>query len=248
MIDALKAEFRKLVTVRSTYAIIAISLAIVALFAGFGEGFRGSAQYLANTPGLLASESRNAIVFVGLILAFAGLLLMGHEYRFTTIMYTLTAQNRRYKVLLAKFIAISTFAVITSLLVAAFSPLCTVIGAALHGHEIGPQVFDYWSVLWRCVFCGWGYAIYAFILVAIMRNQVGAIVTFLLIPLVGENILGLLLKGNMKYLPFTALQSVVQPSGLGNHTTVTQASLTVLGYMAVGLVVGTVLFWRRDAN
>jgi len=248
MIPALKAEFRKLLTVRSTYGIIAISLAIVALFAGFGEGFRGSTQYLLHTPGLLASESYSAIVFVGLVLAFAGLLLMGHEYRFTTIMYTLTSQNRRYKVLLAKFIAISTFAALMTLLITFFSPLCTIIGAHLHGHQIGPQTFDYWSVIWRCLFCGWGYAIYAFVLVAIMRNQIGAIVTFLLVPLVGENIFTLLFKHYAKYLPFTSLQSIVQPTGLGNHTTVGQASATVLVYIAIGLVVSTLLFWRRDAN
>jgi ABC-type transport system involved in multi-copper enzyme maturation permease subunit len=248
MIPALKAEFRKLVTVRSTYGIIAAALVIVALFAGFGEGFRGSTQYLLNTPDLLASESRSAIVFVGLVLAFAGLLLMGHEYRYTTIMYTLTTQNRRYKVLLAKLVAISTFALATTLLVTFFSPLCTIIGAHLHGHQIGPQTFDYWSVIWRCLFCGWGYALYAFMLAAIMRNQIGAIVTFLLVPLVGENILTLLLKNNAKYLPFTALQSVVQPSGLGNHTTVTQASVAVLAYVAVGLLASFVLFWKRDAN
>lgn len=247
MIADLKAEFRKLLTVRSTYFIVGATLLIVMLFAGFISGFRAIPADL-HSPSLLADQSTNAVVFVGLILAFAGLLLMGHEYRYNTIMYTLTAANRRYKVLLAKLIAISVFALATSLIVTFFSPLCTIIGTHLHGYTISPQVYDYWSILWRCLLCGLGYALYAFILIAILRNQVGAIVTFLLFPLIGENILGLLLKNNVKYLPFTAVQSVAVPHNLGNHTDSGHEALVVLAYVVVGLIVSAVLFIRRDAN
>ena len=248
MIPTLKSEFRKLLTVRSTYFIVGIGLLIVAFFAGFVEGLRGDPTNLLKNSGLLVSESTNGIVFVGLILAFAGLLLAGHEYRYNTIMYTLTATNRRYKVLLAKLAAITVFAVVTSLLVTFFAPLCTIVGAHLAGKEIGPQTFHVWSVVWRSVFCGWGYAMYAFILMMVLRNQIGAIVTFLLVPLIGENILGLLLKSNIKYLPFNALQSVPAPAGLGNHTTSGHAASIVLVYVVVGLLASAILFSRRDAN
>jgi len=247
MIADLKAEFRKLLTVRSTYFIVIASLLIVALFAGLISGFKAAPSDLHSAK-LLAEQSTNAVVFVGLILAFAGLLLVGHEYRYNTIMYTLTATNRRYKVLLAKLIAVSTFAIITSLIVTFFSPLCTIIGTHLHGYTISPQTYDYWSILWRCLFCGWGYALYAFILITILRNQIGAIVTFLLVPLIGENILGLLLKHNIKYLPFTAVQAVAAPDNLGNHLNAGHEALVVLVYILVGLVLSTLLFIRRDAN
>jgi len=247
MMAALKSEFRKLLTVRSTYFIFVICLAIVALFAGLIEGYQSKPDALHN-PGMLASESTGAIVFVGLILAFAGLLLVGHEYRYNTIMYSLTAANRRTKVLLAKLIAVSVFALVCSLVITFFSPLCTIAGAALHGHHLSAQTYDVWSILWRCLFCGWGYTVYAFLLVVILRNQIGAIVTFLIVPLVGENILGLLLKNNTKYLPFTALQSVAAPNSLGNHASSGHQALVVLIYVVIGLIVGTVLFVRRDAN
>jgi ABC-type transport system involved in multi-copper enzyme maturation permease subunit len=247
MIPTLKAEFRKLLSVRSTYSIVIGALLLVVLFAGFIEGFRANPIAL-RSPSLLAGESTSAIVFVGLILAFAGLLLMGHEYRYNTVMYTLATANRRYKIILAKVIAVSVFAICTSLIVAFFSPLCTIVGAHLHGNSVGPQMFDYWSVIWRCAFCGWGYAIYAFALIAIMRNQVGAIVTFLMVPLIGENILGVLLKNNSKYLPFGALQSVASPAMTARGASSAHEALIVLVYVAVGLLVGTVLFVRRDAN
>jgi len=247
MIAELKAEFRKLLSVRSTYFIVAASLVIVMFFAGFVEGIRGNTAAL-QAPGLLESESTNAIVFVGLILAFAGLLLMGHEYRYNTIMYSLSSVNRRYKIVAAKFIAVSTFAIVTSLLVTFFSPLCTILGAHIQGATIGHQDYHVWSMVWRCVFCGWGYAAYAFILVAVLRNQIGAIVTYLLVPLIGENILGLLLKDNIKYLPFNALQSVVAPHSLGSHASSAHQAVVVLVYVAVGLALSLVLFVRRDAN
>jgi ABC-2 type transport system permease protein len=247
MLATLKSEFRKLLTIRSTYVNVIICLLIVALFAGFGSGFRGTPADMQHAD-YLASQSTSAVVFVGMILAFVGLLLAGHEYRYNTIMYTLTASNRRTKVLVAKLVAITAFALLASLLMAVFSPICTVVGAHLAGKHIGAQTFDVWSLLWRCLFCGWGYAMYAFILLLIIRNQIGAIVTYLLLPLLGENILMQLFKHSGQYLPFTALQSVVQPDALGNHTTSAHAAVVVLLYVLVGLVVSTILFVKRDAN
>lgn len=247
MLSTVRSEFRKLLTVRSTYFIVLISMAITAFFAGFIEVWHGDPGNLSR-PGLLASESTSAITFVGLILAFVGLLLAGHEYRYNTIMYTLTASNKRTKVLAAKFIAITAFALAASLLIMFFSPLCTIVGAHLAGKHIGPQTFHLWSTLWHCLFCGWGYAMYAFILLLILRNQIGAIVTFLLFPLLAENILMPLLHDNVKYLPFTAVQSVASPDNLGNHTSSGHAALVVLAYVVVGLAVSAVLFVRRDAN
>lgn len=247
MIPALKSELRKLITVRSTYANIVICLLIVGLFAGFGSGFRGAAADLRN-PRYLATQSTDALVFVGLIFAFVGLLLAANEYRYTTIMYTLTSVNRRLKVLATKFVIITLFAVLASVLIMFFSPLCTIVGAHLAGKHISPQTFDLWPVLWRCVLSGWGYSMYAFILLLIMRNQVGAIITFLLVPLVGENILIQLFKHIGNNLPFTAVQAVAEPNGLGNHASSGHEALIVVAYVVVGLIVSAILFLRRDAN
>lgn len=252
MLDAIRAEFRKLLTTRATYGIVIGSALIIMFLAGFVNGFHAQPMSL-NNPTLLADQSSGAITFVGLILAFAGLLLMGNEYRYNTIMYSLTTANKRYKVLLAKVIATSVFAFVVSLVVTFFSPFSTIVGAWLQGATIGAQQFDYWSIVWRCLFCGWGYAMYALILVTILRNQIGAIIVFLLTPLIGEGILSLWLKNNTKYLPFNALQSVAIPPvpdqpGISVTPAVTHAALTVLAYVAVGLIVALVLFQKRDAN
>jgi len=250
MLASLRSEFRKLLTVRSTYVIFVICLAIVGLFAGYGDGFKGAAATL-NNPGLLMEDSANAIVFVGLILAFAGLLLLGHEYRYNTIMYTLTSSPSRARSLLAKVLVVSVFAGVASLIMAFWSPLCVILGAHLHGHHLAAQHFDYWSVIWRCMFVGWGYAMYAFILIAILRNQIGAIVTFLLVPLIGETILGQIFKNTSKYYPFTSLQTVVMQHAEKGSVAVlspNKSALVALAYIAVGLLISFILFVRRDAN
>ena len=254
MLGTIMAEFRKLLTVRSTYFIVLISLAIVALFAGFGDGYKASAAYI-HSPGLLANESASAIVFIGIILALASLLLMGHEYRYNTIMHTLTAVNHRRKVLFAKFVAITLFALTTALIMTFFAPLCTIIGTHLANKHMAAQHFPAWTVLGHTLFVGWGYVMYAFIIVSIIRSQVGSIVTFLIIPLIGENIIGNIFKSTSKYLPFSSLQAVVHTEMLDSaQDTAQQVASTAHNiivascYIAVGLLVSYILFIRRDAN
>jgi len=250
MMSALKAEFRKLLSVRSTYFITLLAFVIVALFAGFGNGYRADTQNLHN-PALLANQSANAVLFAGIVLAFAGLLLLGHEYRYNTILYTLTSSNNRAKSLLAKVLTVTAFAIAASALIAFFSPLSTIVGANLAGKHMVTQVFPVGRILWQCVFVGWGYAMYAFILTAIIRSQVGSIVTFLLVPLIGEHIIMGIFSGSGKYLPFNNLQSVVNsllPRGADTSISTTHGVIVASTYIAVGLVVSFILFARRDAN
>ena len=246
MIDAIRSEFRKLFTVRTTYIYILFAMLIVALFAGFGEGFKASPALLKN-PGLLASEVTNAVGFVGIFAALAGLLLLAQEYRFNTIMYTLTASNSRTKVLVAKVFVVSIFAIGFTLLIGAFSPLCTLIGIHLQGSELVPQTLYYNDLLWRCLFYGWAYSMIALAIAAIVRHLVGSIVALLVFPAVVENILSLLLKGNDQYLPFRALGSVVG-MGMPGSLSPGKAAVTVGIYLVVLWLVAWVLFLRRDAN
>jgi ABC-type transport system involved in multi-copper enzyme maturation permease subunit len=247
MIDAIKSELRKLFTVRSTYFIILMCLVIIALFAGYGDGFK-IAKTSLHDPNWLVHESYSAITFAGLIAAFAGLLMFGHEYRYTSIMYTLTSSNSRLKSLVAKVLVVSKFALVMSIVFTFFAPLCAIVGIHLAGYSLTPQNFDVWQVLWRCMFVGWGYAMYAFVLVAIIRSQIGAIVAFLLVPLIGENIIGGIFKSTAKYLPFSSLQAVVPVMPAPGTASLQHNIVVSLSYIAAGLVVSAVLFARRDAN
>jgi ABC-type transport system involved in multi-copper enzyme maturation permease subunit len=246
MMHSLKAEFRKLYTVRSTYVLIAVSVIIIMLLAGYAEGVRATVLSL-RYPHMLEGESTSAVSLIGLLMAIAGMLLVGHEYRYNTIMYTLTSSNKRLKPFFAKVIVVSIFALLMGLFVTFFSPLSTIIGVRLSGHHLVHQNFNYFSIIWRCVFCVWGYAMYGLVLAYLIRSQVGTIVTYLLIPIIGETILGVLLKGNFQYLPFTGLQSVTSPR-VAQGITSGQGALVACLYIIVGLSVAAYLFLRRDAN
>jgi ABC-type transport system involved in multi-copper enzyme maturation permease subunit len=252
MIDSLKAEVRKLLTVRSTYFILLFTLAIVVLVAGYGNGYRAITANL-NDPGLLAGEATDAILVVGILLAVVGLLLVGHEYRYNTILYTLTSSNSRVKTLLSKFAVISVFIFVVTTVLTFIIPLCTIAGVHIAGKHLVPQTFPVWSVLWKTLFLGWGYSMYALILAAVIRSQVGSIVSFLLIPLVGERIIADIFSKSANYLPFQSLQSVVNSAaaavrGTSQAPSRTHDIVVVLIYIVVGAIVSFVFFVRRDAN
>jgi len=251
MLTNLKAEFRKLLTVRSTYFITGLVALLVILIAFFLEGWRLNAANL-HDPTQLASDVTGGLM-VTVFGAIVAILLVTHEYRYTTIMYTLTSSNRRSKVLLAKFVVVSLYALFLTVLVGVLSPLMAYLGVHAHGHMLAPQTLHYSSLAWRSLFYGWGYAMAGFLLALLTRNQVASIVSLFLIPTLIEQLLGaLLLKHNSIYMPFTALNQVLNGPSSEGPLSSTFSSARAAGvyciYLAVGGIVAWVLFLKRDAN
>jgi ABC-type transport system involved in multi-copper enzyme maturation permease subunit len=247
MMAELKSEFRKLLTIRSTYYLLGLTLFLVLLVGFYIEGYRLDAKQLSD-PMLLNNSVTDAISSLILFAGIVGLLLMTHEYRYNTIIYTLTASRSRSKVLAAKIIALSVFALIFVALVGILSPLMTDLGVhvARHTDLMAPQTINYGDVAWRLLYYSWAYVIAALMLAVIIRNQVAAIVSLFLIPTV-EALLTLLLKNNGVYLPFTALGAVVTHPSQGSITPA-RAALVFAAYLIVGWAVAWILFSRRDAN
>ncbi len=253
MAAALKAEFRKLLSVRSTYYTLGLIFVAMMIFAFYIGGFQANAEALKN-PNLLASQVTSAISAVAGALGLVGLLLMTHEYRYSTIMYTLTSSKSRVRILLAKIIAVSCFALVISLLIGGLSPALTYIGVHLHGHTLAAQTFPLANLLWRCLFYGWALSMIALLFGTIIRSQVGAIVVYFLVPGTVELLLSLLLKSKAVYLPFTALNQVVAEQGVRQgpvetgHLSPGKGALVFGAYFVVGWIVAWILFLRRDAN
>ncbi len=86
MMSELKAEFKKILTVRSTYVIVLACIAITFLFAFYGEGYKASSESLG-APNKLASEVGNAILALSAIGGLVGLLLITQEYGYNRIVY-----------------------------------------------------------------------------------------------------------------------------------------------------------------
>lgn len=253
MLTALKSEFRKLLTVRSTYLITGIVTVLVIFISFFLQGWKLQPGALQD-PFQLAGDVTGALS-VTVFGAIIAILLVTHEYRYNTIMYTLTSSNSRTKVMAAKFIVVSAYAVFLTVLIGVLSPLLAYLGAHAHGYTFVPQTFHYGDLAWRSLFYGWGYAMAGLLLAFLTRNQVASIVALFMVPTVVENLLGiLLLKHNAVYLPFTALSQVLNgpTSGAGQPTSSSLSSGHAAGvyciYLVVGWVVAWYLFVKRDAN
>jgi ABC-2 type transport system permease protein len=251
MMASLKSELRKLWTVRSTYFILLFALAIMGIFAFWVEGIKaGVGGNSPVTDGFKTAKLiRDAVTSLGVFGAIVGILTFTHEYRYNTISYTLTASRSRLKSLLAKIISVSIFAILFTVYAAVMATILMHIALAIKGYHLSPQYFPH-DLWWRVVFVGWGYAMIGLLIAAIIRQQVGSIVAFLLFPTLIEQIVGGLLRNNRIYLPFTALQQVTGLEGGGNMPTLShnKAALVFVGYLLVGWLIAGLLFIRRDAN
>ena len=261
MMAAIKAEFRKLLSVRSTYIVTALVLLLVIFIAGYLEGWRLSPTDL-QSPDQIAGDVQGALnlcVF-GAIIA---ILLVTHEYRYNTIMYTLTSSNSRSKVLIAKILAVSAYAVLLAVILGVVSPAVSVLGIHLHAYTLPPQVASAYTLApqvihagtlaWQTLFYGWSYGMIGLLIAVLVRSQVGSIVALFLIPGLVETLLSQVLKQNAVYLPFTAMSEVIGAGGdaaaaHGGVLTPTKAVIVVMCYLVVGWLVAWILFLRRDAN
>lgn len=250
MTASLRAELRKLLTVRSTYVITLLVALFVSIIAFYFEGWHLSAADLRQ-PTQLAGDvtgGLNVVVF-GAIVA---ILLMTHEYRHNTIVYTLTSSNSRSKVLFAKFIAVSVYALFLAALIGTLSPVMSYLGVHAHGHSFAPQTLHYANLAWRSLFYGWGYGMAGLLLAVLTRNQIASIVALFLVPDVVEQTLAFfLLKHNSAYMPFSSLTQVLNGPSTG-PTSSTLSAGKAAGvyciYLVVGWIVAWVLFLKRDAN
>ena len=243
MKNAIKAEIRKLFTVRSTYGLAIFSLLLTILLSFYIKGLRAEGpisdpHYLQQIPLIVSS-------IIAVIMALSATLLVGFDYRHNTILYSMSAVRKRVHVLFAKIVAITLLITLFSVFIAAVSLGCTMLGLNLHHVSYAHQTISVLDILWRIVFYSWGYAMLALMIAFIARNMVASIVAFFLIPTTVEQLLSLLLGKNTAYLPFNALTGVLGDSERLSHK---GGMFVTLIYIAVSGAVVWFLLNRCDAN
>jgi len=247
----LRAEFRKLFTLRSAYAIPLLALAVTAALAFYLAGWYATPQDL-HDPGFLATQVASPLGIVVVFGALLSILLMTHEYRYNTIMYTLMSATSRGKVLLAKIVVVTAFALAFTVTVDVLSLVASYLGArVVRGHALVPQTIDVGELLWRTLVFGWGYAIAWLVIATLIRHQVGTIVTVFLLFGPIEGILDAILGRNALYLPFTALGNVLRSKTVNTVLLPVSPGRAVLAFatdIAIGGIVAWMLFLRRDAS
>lgn len=247
MIAALKSELYKLLTVRSTYVIVLLAVVLLGIFDFYGMGIKASPQGLQQS-GYLMQNIIDSVQNLSIFAAIAAVLMMTHEYRYNTIIYTLTASNSRTKVLLAKIGVLSLFAVVFTVIVAVLGGLFLLLGVQLGGHELAAQTVYYQELVWRSLVHVWGSVMLGLMLATIIRSQVGTIVALFILPTI-EQILGVwLLKDSSSLLPFNTLNTIISGHSGPPAISTVDATKLFLMYLVGGWAVAWVLFKRRDAN
>lgn len=250
MIATIKSEFLKLFTVRSTYILTLLALVFIALLNLYFEGYRGnSGSPAANLESTAVREIvANASGMVAVFIAIISILLMAHEYRYNTIMFTLTANTHRTRVLLSKSLAIVTFGVVFGVLAMAFAVGCYFIGLELRDAVLPAQQFDVLFTLGKVTLYFTVYSLIGLLLAGLVKGVVGAIAFFFVAPITVEPLLRLVLKDNAAYLPFTMFDSIMGAGLIQSKLSTTRIVLFSALYIAIAWLITWILFLRRDAN
>lgn len=268
MTGALKYEWKRISTIRSSYWMSAMAIAFTAAITFLLAETVNSADMTdldipqVTTWILTGGASFIVIpVMAAPFYAVMGGMAMGHEYRYGTNKATLTAIPDRITVLAAKLIILLGWVLATAI-------ATLLLNAAITGVFMDSPNFT--SEVWRPVlnYLGYnsGFAIAGFALSAIFRNQTGALVAVLTWPLVIEPIIYGVLTGIAQasnasigkltnFLPASAgRRSMFDPYdlqfvGFGEIDVWGVGASTLMFWVGIiiVLVAGCVLFIKRDA-
>lgn len=244
MIPSLKAEFRKLLSTRSTYLLVFIAFLLSAFVSFWVYGYK-DVEHAGFTTGALLNCMLAIVTVNGLFLSFLAVLLVGHEYRYNLIMYTLTGVRRRTTVFFTKLLAVCTVAFVAAATIVLIGIGLFHFGQNLHHITTAPQYIPVFDFIWRGGVNVLISVMLAFFLTMLLRSLVAGITIILVMPTTVEPLLGLLLKDNTKYLPYTALGNITNPGIPISH--VFSLKVLLVYVVALGLL-SYLTFLKRDAN
>jgi len=256
MTDALRFEWVRLRTLRSTYWLIGsalvLNLAIALLVAALEDDPVPDLVVAAVTGGGANLPVPMAVVLLAVIGVFAS----GHEYRYGTIQPTLTTVPQRGRLFAAKAVVVGA----TALVVTTVSVLLNV-AVTLPFWADAPSLVDVTVVGYVLLSVLW--AVLGVALGQLLRGVPGALVVLLVTPMIVEQLIFRLsyvpaldwLTPAVKFLPFTAGLQLVSAAGeasgglaseVGLFTRWPSAAVFAI-FVAAVLAVAVTLFRRRDA-
>ncbi|MFD6948784.1 hypothetical protein A6A08_14985 [Nocardiopsis sp. TSRI0078] len=253
MTALVKSELRKVLTTRlwwilllASLAWVALSLGVVVLASGMGEGLsRDSTEYAGSVWPMGASGT----LFVMVI----GIMMVTSEYQHRTINVTFLTSPRRLPVVLSKVVAASLVSLVFGVVVVGVSALVAGASILSGGGELNLVDNQVPRILAGSVAA---YVVYAMIgvgLGALIRNQVAALVVSILWVFMLEPILVVIpqLQDVGKWMPGGAVSALYDTGidyGLGaaDLLPVWGAALVLVGYAAVAVALASVTTLRRD--
>jgi ABC-type transport system involved in multi-copper enzyme maturation permease subunit len=269
--DAIRYEWHRLVTLRSTWwltavaALIGIGVALlisVALRADLASGDGPSAEERELLGRAIVSQGASIFVpyLVAYVAAMIGVFAWGHEYRHGMIRATLTAVPDRTAVWVAKYLVVGGWVVVLAGLVSVASMLLGEV--ILSGSGIDVLTVGGWRMAVRCTSYTLVLTWLAAAFTGVVRQQVVALVLLFLWPFLIENIVSGLVTGipwlrehfagAVRFLPFDAGQKMVRETdgvfgGSSDALTAWEGFAVFGGCCAALMVASLVLFRSRDA-
>ncbi len=266
MIAALRYEWVRIRTLRSTWWILGLSVLVPTGLAALLAANLQAADFSGYRDVVTAAVLTQGAVLgfpllVSYLTALIGVFAFGHEYRHGMIRATLTSVPRRPAVLVAK-VMVTAVAVALGALGSSLAAL--LVGAALSGGLVDMGATVTWQVIGGIVGYCTMFALTGLALAAIFRNQIAALVTVLLAPSVLEQVLSAVLtipeslnsvEFLTRYLPFDAGTQLYKPADVFNvgdffgpkPLEPLSGGLVMLIFTILLLAVTFVLFAERDA-
>ncbi len=250
----LRSEFTKLRSVRSTYfTLIAFFVAGLGFAIAATEGNRVNAGHASFDP--TATSLRGAVYLGELIIVVVGALVITSEYGTRMVSTSMTAMPRRDVLYVAKAVVLACVSLVVALVTsfASFFVGQAILASAHGGASItSPNALR--AVLLSAAFvtcC----ALLAFGLGAIIRYTAGAVTTLFglvfLIPLLAQVLPANWFHDIARWLPGgIALGPIVSTAPVPGEPFLfgPYGELAVFaGYAAIAVVIGALLFRRRDA-
>jgi ABC-2 type transport system permease protein len=245
--NAVRSEWIKLRTARSNLVLLLLAAAVpVAFTILITATVRSSDVEERDRFSLLLAGSTVGYLLIGVL----GVLIIGQEFRHTTIRVTFTAEPRRGRVMAAKAFVVTVTGVVAGVIATVFS---YAIGNAImtsRGQDVTlPGSTQARAIVGSVVL----YALYSLVglgVGAIIRATAGAITLVVVWPLIVESIIKGVLPKIGKWLPFNAGSQLTNTDPTINSRealTPRAGGLVFLIFALVLLAVGTALVCRRDA-
>lgn len=261
MSDALRYEWVRLRTLRSTWWLSAAALVISILLALPALSVTGPLSVSDYASVMTGGDG--GVMLIAIVAGLIAVFSLGHEYRHGTIRPTLTALPRRSVVLAAKAIVVLAYA---ACLAAVAQIVRYIVALLIWGHRL-TYLGLFPSPLGRIWIGVIAYiVVFALIglgLAGLFRNTPGPIVVLIVVPLVIENVIrGLLsldalssIRGLGKVLPFSAGARVFSygesngggPAGFNELPSPGVGLLIFVVFLAIVLALTWLSFDRRDA-
>ena len=242
---ALRSEWIKLATLRSTKVAVALTAALGAVIAW-------ALAATTSDPTLTASELFiYPLPLVAMLAAVTGILMFTSEAQHGTLAVMLTARPARWVIVTAK----TTAAVLVGASLGTLGMVGGFAGAALGGAPLGDASDVARRGLWALLYLALAAAI-GLGVGMIVRHGAGAISGLLMWSFVVESLFSPALPdGVLHALPFSAGYRLLDaganfeaPVVITNELARAQYALIFGGYAVVALAIGTLLLYRRDTN